>query len=638
MIKLHPLLLGFSLGVFSFSAMAQGISVDFQNVDLNVFVDAVSRSTHTQIIHQPLKGIVTLSAQDLSREQYLDMMRVILRANGYGVREIGDILNIVEEKDNNGIFPQVQKSNAAGNKITRTMQLKILPVSEVITQLNTLSKGKSSVSLSGLPSGNVLLLSGYADEVEKLQALAEMLDNEQARSSDVIPLKNASAQDAAKTLSDVVTNGNFAHGTLKPAVTADGRTNSLIINGDADARDRLASIIAHLDESQSAAGSEGVVYLRYTKSDVVEKALNKLIQAKDPRFSNISLVSVPDINAIVVSAAKERKDDIIELIHELDIRRAQVHVEAMIVEVADSEGINFGVQWGDSKGSLMQFTNGSQIPLGVLQGAMQQAKPQPGSTVVSDNGSTTNNPETTGDLSTLMALMSGYNGAALSIVKGNWMALVQAMKGSSHANILSTPSLTTLDNQSASFLVGENVPILTGSTASADNKTPFQTVERRDIGTKLTILPQINDGKVVQLKISAEVSKIEGNTGLDVTFAERRLDTSVLVSDGSMIVLGGLIDTQKDESDYKVPVLGDIPLIGHLFSSHAKKEQKRNLMIFLRPTIIRDGLASDAVTRKKYGFIEDYEHDADNTEAKIGGGSREMPEITAFKSLVFKNQ
>ncbi|MGC6061993.1 secretin N-terminal domain-containing protein [Enterobacter kobei] len=637
MIKLHQLLLGLSLEAFCLSGMAQGINVDFQNVGLNVFVDAVSRSTHTQIIHQPLKGVVSLNAQDLSREQYLDMMRVILRANGYGVKEVGDILTIVEEKDSNGVFPQDQKMSAAGNKITRTMQLKNLPVSEVIAQLNTLSKGKSSATLSGLTSGNVLLLSGYADEVEKLQALAEMLDNEQARRSEVIPLKNASAQDAAKTLSDVVVNGNFAHGSLKPGVTADGRTNSLIINGDAEARDRLGRIIAHLDESQSAAGSEGVVYLRYTKSDVVEKALNKLVQAKDPRFSNISLVSVPDINAIVVSAAKERKDDIIELIHQLDVRRAQVHVEAMIVEVADSEGINFGVQWGDSKGSLMQFTNGSQIPLGVLQGAMQQAKPQPGSTVVSDNGSTTNNPETTGDLSTLMALMSGYNGAALSIVKGNWMALVQAMKGSSHANILSTPSLTTLDNQSASFLVGENVPILTGSTASADNKTPFQTVERRDIGTKLTILPQINDGKVVQLKISAEVSKIEGNTGLDVTFAERRLDTSVLVSDGSMIVLGGLIDTQKDESDYKVPVLGDIPVIGHLFSSHARKEQKRNLMIFLRPTIIRDGIASDAVTRKKYGFIEDFEHDADSADAKIGGGRREMPEITAFRNMTLKN-
>lgn len=625
-------LLALCLGMSTFSSLAQGINADFRDVDINVFLEAVSRATQTSIVHSaPLKGKVSLKGDDLSREEYLSLMRVMLRANGYSVLSVGDVLKVVDEQDRSGIFPAESTGEEAGSLVTHTLQLKTLPVSEVITQLNALNGGKPKVTLSGMGSGNVLMLSGYADEVARLESLAIKLDSQQGRHADVVPLLNASAQETAKVINMLIANGDFARGSLKAGVVADSRTNTLIVSGNEDERRRLKTIINRLDSEQDAVGENGVVYLKYTASDTIEKVLTKLIKAKDPRFSDVAVVSAPDINAVVVSAAKEKQKEVVALIHQLDIRRAQVHVEAMIVEIADGDGINFGVQWGDNKGSLMQFTNGSQIPLGALQSALQQAQSQGGSTVVSENGSTTINPDSKGDLSSLMALLGSYNGAAASIVKGNWTALVQAMKSNSHANILSTPSITTQDNHSASFMVGENVPILTGSTASSDNKTPFQTVDRRDVGTRLTILPQINEGQAVQLKISAEVSKVEGNTGLDVTFAERKLDTSVLVNDGSMIVLGGLIDRQTDESHYKVPVLGDIPFIGRLFSSESKKTQKRNLMIFIRPTIIRDGLMADAVTRKKYSYIEAQTLLREEDEGNIAhAASTQAAEISAF--------
>lgn len=607
------------------------IDVSFNSVEMYVFVDAVSRATDTPIVNSvPLKGKVSLKGDGLSREEYLELFREVLRVNGYSVQEVGHILNIVDDKDKADIYPENPDSESVGDLVTRSIQLHTLPVTETITQLNALSGGKPSVVMSGLNSGNVLLMSGYASDVKRLIELAQELDQKQGRNNEIISLEFASSEEITRVLGTLISNGNFGRGSLKASVVADNRTNSVVINGSDSDRQKIRNLIINMDKSSDFNVQDGVVYLKYTTSDTIEKVVEKLSKSNDARFRDVSVVAANEINAVVVSATNEKKNEVIALIHQLDVRRAQVHVEAMIVEVADGDGINFGVQWGDSNGSLMQFGNGSQIPLGVLRGAIKQANSQKGSTIINDNGNTTINPDSDGDLSSLISLLSGYNGAAMSVVHGNWTALVQAMKSSSKANILSTPSLTTLDNQSASFMVGQNVPILTGSTASADNKTPFQTVDRREVGTKLTILPQINEGEAVQLKIAAEVSKVEGNTGLDVTFAERKLETTVLVNDGSMLVLGGLIDHQEDESIYKVPLLGDIPIIGNLFSSRAKQTQKRNLMIFIRPTIIRDGLAADGVTQKKYNSLHARKI-IKEPEGDIGKSTSVLPdELNAF--------
>lgn len=183
------------------------------------------------------------------------------------------------------------------------------------------------------------------------------------------------------------------------------------------------------------------------------------------------------------------------------------------------------------------------------------------------------------------------------------MALVQAVKNDSSSNVLSTPSITTLDNQEAFFMVGQDVPVLTGSTVGSNNSNPFNTVERKKVGIMLKVTPQINEGNAVQMVIEQEVSKVEGQTSLDVVFGERKLKTTVLANYGELIVLGGLMDDQAGESVAKVPLLGDIPLIGNLFKSTADKKEKRNLMVFIRPTILRDGMAADGVSQRKYNYM-----------------------------------
>jgi len=302
----------------------------------------------------------------------------------------------------------------------------------------------------------------------------------------------------------------------------------------------------------------------------------------------------------VVTAPQDVMQSIRSIIEQLDIRRAQVHVEALIVEVAEISDINFGVQWQANNG-LIQFNNGHQIPLGALTLARRQAE--------SKTGNTLNQKEkflpsqVSGDISLLSKLLSGFSGAKVGIIKGDWQALVQAVKNDSSVNVLSTPSITTLDNQEASFMVGEDVPVLTGSAANATNTNPFNTVERRKIGVMLKVTPQINEGNTVQLLIEQEVSKIQGETRLDIKFAERKLKTTVFADDGQLIVLGGLLDEESGESVSKVPVIGDIPILGHLFKSTVNKKTKRNLMIFIRPTILRDGLSADGISQRKYHYI-----------------------------------
>ena len=344
--------------------------------------------------------------------------------------------------------------------------------------------------------------------------------------------------------------------------------------------------------------------------DVLKQVSGTLTAAKEEAEGTVgsgrevvSIAASKHSNALIVTAPQDIMQSLQSVIEQLDIRRAQVHVEALIVEVAEGSNINFGVQWGSKDAGLMQFANGTQIPIGTLGAAISAAKPQKGSTVISENGATTINPDTNGDLSTLAQLLSGFSGTAVGVVKGDWMALVQAVKNDSSSNVLSTPSITTLDNQEAFFMVGQDVPVLTGSTVGSNNSNPFNTVERKKVGIMLKVTPQINEGNAVQMVIEQEVSKVEGQTSLDVVFGERKLKTTVLANDGELIVLGGLMDDQAGESVAKVPLLGDIPLIGNLFKSTADKKEKRNLMVFIRPTILRDGMAADGVSQRKYNYM-----------------------------------
>ena len=254
-----------------------------------------------------------------------------------------------------------------------------------------------------------------------------------------------------------------------------------------------------------------------------------------------------------------------------------------------------------------QYNNGTQVPLTTIGAGIYDAQDTTTTTTGTDaqGNPTSTTSTTTGDISTLAAALSGVNGLALGVMNSakSFGAIIQASANDSNSNILATPGIMTLDNQEASFIVGEEVPVITGSSASSGNDNPFQTVERREVGIKLTVTPQINEGDAVQLTIEQEVSQVLGSTSVDVTFAKRQVNTTILADSGQTVVIGGLLDEQVIESVSKVPWLGDIPWIGNLFKSTSSSTKKRNLMIFIKATIIRDNASIRGVSNRKYSLI-----------------------------------
>ena len=321
----------------------------------------------------------------------------------------------------------------------------------------------------------------------------------------------------------------------------------------------------------------------------------------------ISIEAHADSNSLVITAQPDMMRSLEEVLRQLDIRRAQVLVEAIIVEVFEGDGTDFGVQWLNANGGGTNFNNGNTIPIiSVAGGAAVASQVTKGSTTTSVvNGSTvtTTTPDSNRDYSVLADVLSGLNGAMLGFYKGDWAAILQAVRTSTNSNVLATPHITTMDNQEAFFLVGQEVPVITGSTTGSNNTNPFQQVNRQEVGIKLKVTPQINEGDAVQLTIEQEVSSIGGATAVDITINKREIKTTVMADDGATVVLGGLIDEDVQESESKVPLLGDIPLLGHLFKSTSVTKQKRNLMVFIKASIVRDGSAISGISKTKYNYI-----------------------------------
>jgi general secretion pathway protein D len=401
-------------------------------------------------------------------------------------------------------------------------------------------------------------------------------------------------------------------------VVADDRTNSIIVSGDIKARQRLINLVSRMDQELETNGNTRVISLNYAKAEDLVNVLQGVsagIQADNQGGSttqrrggnsnrDISIDSHEDSNSLVITAEPDMMRSLEDVIRRLDVRRAQVQVEAIIVEVFEGDGTTLGVQWVSEEGGGTQFTNGV-IGVGSLGVALREAE----STEV--KGFTTNSNADTvattttveGNYAPLAALLGGANGLLAGVVNNGWGAVVQAVSTDTNSNILATPHLTTMDNEEAFFIVGQEVPIITGSATGSNNANPFQQVTRQDVGIKLKVTPQINEGDAIQLQIEQEVSSVSGATSVDISINKREIKTTVIVDDGGTIVLGGLIDEDVQESISKVPLLGDIPILGHLFKSTTVSKRKRNLMVFIRPTIIRDGITSNKISLQKYNYI-----------------------------------
>jgi general secretion pathway protein D len=598
---------------------------NFKNTEITEFINIVGKNLKRTIIVDPnVRGKISVRSYDLlNEEQYYQFFLNVLQVYDFAVVEMpSGILKVVRSKDaKSSNIPVVEGDRFNGDEmITRVVPVYNVPVRElapILRQLNDQQGGGNVVSHD--PS-NVMMLTGRAAVVNRLVEIIEGVDRAGDEDVDVVKLKFASASEMARIVESINNSANnqAAGGKSTPRIVADDRTNSVIISGDAKSRQRLINLIERMDQELESSGNTRVIFLNYANAEDLVQVLQGVsasIQAEGQanpqqarRTSNnnrdISIDAHVDTNSLVITAEPDVLRSLEEVIRQLDVRRAQVQVEAIIVEVFEGDGVTLGVQWLSESGGGTQFGNGV-IPVGSLGVALREAENEDFQrSTISANGQVVQTTETVeGNLTPLAQLLGGANGLIAGVIENGWGAVVQAVSTDTNSNILATPHLTTMDNEEAFFIVGQEVPIITGSTTGANNSNPFQSVDRQEVGIKLKVTPQINEGDAVQLTIEQEVSSVSGATSVDILINKREIKTTVIVDDGGTIVLGGLIDEDVQESVSKVPLLGDIPVIGHLFKTTSTSKRKRNLMVFLRPTIVRDGFTMNEISHRKYNYI-----------------------------------
>ncbi|ARV71393.1 type II secretion system secretin GspD [Vibrio campbellii] len=607
-------------------AMANEFSASFKGTDIQEFINIVGRNLEKTIIVDPsVRGKIDVRSYDvLNEKQYYSFFLNVLEVYGYAVVEMDNgVLKVIKAKDSKtSAIPVLGDDSAQGDSvITRVVTVRNVSVRELSPLLRQLIDNAGAGNVVHYDPANIILITGRAAVVNRLAEIIKRVDQAGDKEIEVVELRNASASEMVRIVDALnkTTNQKSTPEFLEPKIVADERTNSILISGDPKVRARLKRLIRQLDVEMATKGNNRVVYLKYAKAeDLVDvlKGVSDNLQAEkqagqkgasSSQRGEVVIAAHEATNSLVLTAPPDIMMALQDIISQLDIRRAQVLIEALIVEMSESDGIQLGVQWGNLEtGAVIQYNNTGASIGGVMIGLEEAKDTEKVDSRWDEDIKDWVDRKTTekGDYSTLAAALSGVNGAAMSIVMGDWTALISAVSSDTNSNILSSPSITVMDNGEASFVVGEEVPVLTGSTAGSNNDNPFQTVERKEVGIKLKVVPQINEGNSVQLNIEQEVSNVLGANGaVDIRFGTRQLNTSVMIEDGQMLVLGGLVDEQAQESESKVPLLGDIPVIGQLFKSTSTSTYKRNLMVFIKPTIIREGMTADGITQRKYNFM-----------------------------------
>ena len=605
-------------------------SPNFKGTDINEFINIVGKILKKTIIIDPtVRGKVNVRSYDLlSEKQYYQFFLNVLEVYGYAVVDMGNgILKVVKAKDAKNSAIPVVGNDAPGvgdEMVTRVVEVKNVSVRELSPLLRQFSNQSGSGHVVHYDPSNVIMMTGSAATVNRLVDIINRVDRAGDLKVEIIKLQFASASEIVRILENIYKSTKKDQPEfLIPKIVSDDRTNSVIVSGEPQARSRVIKLIERLDAELESSGNTRVHYLKYAKAEEIVKVLTGVSDslAADAKGGtstksssrgqkrDYSIQAHADSNSLVINAEPDMMRSLEQIIRQLDIRRQQVLVEAIIVEVYESEGINLGVQWGSEDLGFTQFNNGAVTPVSTLAGAAYTARETTTEEIVyntNDDGESVGSvlsTTTEGDYTTLASVLSSVSGFATGIFKDGWGVVLQAVSNDTNSNILATPSITTLDNEEASILVGSEVPIITGSSTGSNNTNPFQTVERTEVGIKLSITPQINEGNAVQLLISQEVSSVSGATGVDLGINKRSINTTVLAEDGATIVIGGLIDEDVQESVSKVPLLGDIPIIGHLFKSTSTTKRKRNLMVFIRAVIIRDDETLAGESNRKYNYI-----------------------------------
>ncbi|MGU5653782.1 GspD family T2SS secretin variant ExeD [Aeromonas allosaccharophila] len=613
------------------SAWATEYSASFKNADIEEFINTVGKNLNKTIIIEPsVRGKINVRSYDLlNEEQYYQFFLSVLDVYGFAVVPMDNgVLKVLRSRDaKTSAIPVVDGSNPGigDEMVTRVVPVRNVSVRELAPLLRQLNDNAGGGNVVHYEPSNVLLITGRAAVVNRLVEVVNRVDRAGDQDVDIIKLKFASAGEMVRLVTNLNKDGNPQGGTasllLSPKVVADERTNSVVVSGEPKARARIIQMVRQLDRDLQSQGNTRVFYLKYGKAkDMVEvlKGVSSSIEADKKGGGattggasigggKLAISADETTNALVITAQPDVMSELEQVVAKLDIRRAQVLVEAIIVEIADSDGLNLGVQWNHTDYGSIQYPN-TGVPIT--------------SKVTADKLNDNGNPEP------ITKLMSTVNGMAAGFYHGDWAMLATALASNTKNDILSTPSIVTMDNKEASFNVGQEVPVQSGSQTSTTSDQVFSTIERKTVGTKLVVTPQINEGDSVLLNIEQEVSSVgkqaTGTDGLGPTFDTRTVKNSVLVKSGETVVLGGLMDEQTKEEVSKVPLLGDIPLLGYLFRSTANATAKRNLMVFIRPTILRDADVYSGISSNKYSLFRAEQLNAASQEGYLTSPARQV--------------
>ncbi len=648
------------------TAAPQGILaqqvLNLRDADIRAFIQDAARVTgRTFIIDSRVQGKVSVvTDRPLSRSEYFEVFLSTLRANALVAVPTGNGAYRIQPVDGAAAQPgRVGTQGAARNSfVTEIFRLRSIDAAAVVETVRPLVSREGSVTAN--PASNSLVVADYADNIRRIRSVIARLDTDQAATR-VVALKNAGAREIAQAL-QTLTQGESARGAV--AVSAIDSSNSIALRGQAAAVARFAEIIADLDR-RAAAGSEiRVVFLEHADAEKLLPVLQQLVgqsvsivpQVVSPSAATRTLPGAqpapiapsaltptptaspapagaasraPAIiaryegtNAIIISASADVQRTLGEVIRQLDTRREQVLVEAIIVEISNTAVRKLGVQLlggGRNGGALTNYSNASPNILTVAGGLLQNQLGGGTTTSTTVNGTTTTTTSGTsggntliqGALQSVQGALGGSAGFAFGLGNGNFLgAILNAVSQDNQSNVLSTPSIVTLDNQEAKILVGQEVPVTTGEALGGNFDNAFRTVQRQNVGIQLEVKPQINAGGAIKLYLRQEVSSIAGavtNNSSDLILNKREIQTTMTVDDGQIMVIGGLLDDNERRTLERIPLLGDIPLIGNLFRSKAKSRGKTNLMVFIRPTILRSSADAREMAARRYGYVRTQE-------------------------------
>jgi general secretion pathway protein D len=621
------------------------ITPNYKDADLSQIIQAVAEVTGKNFIIDPRVNakVTMLSATPMSPAAFYEAFLSVLQVYGYVAVPAGKVIKIVPNTDARQL-----PANDLPNDVSRTSD-------EIVTQIITMKNVSAAQlvpilrplipqygQLAAYAAGNMLIISDRASNVSRIVRIVQRMDESGDEPIEVIALHNASAADVVRIVNSLNQGGQGAEGAASAAkIVADDRTNSILLTGEKSQRLKLKALIINMDTPLSAGGDTQVRYLRYADSEKIADKLKGQATATakaqggpptagtggSPNVdASVTIWADVATNALIITAPPKIMKSLMAVIDKLDIRRAQVQVEAIIVEIDVNKSANIGVQWlldgGNSYGYGVTNLPGSGTSIVDLAATVLGAT---GSTV---NSSLTNpNNNLTGTTTGTTGLSSSSIGTGGTFALGRYnsntgkgfAALIQALRSDGSSNIISTPSLITMNNEEAEVKVTQEIPLITGSysssTASVSGTTsPFTTIQREEVGTILKVTPHINEGNSVQLKIEQEDSSPGAKlaNSADISTNKRSIKTTVLIEDGGVIVLGGLMSDTVLESEDRVPGLGAIPLIGNLFKSRSGSRQKKNLLVFIRPKILRDANATESTSEIQYNDLRQNQKSLNN--------------------------